>query len=60
VKQKFFSVDESWLSRQPPAAEPRNSLELAENLAAQEKEMTCLVYSSQVLPMGSAEWPHNS
>jgi formate hydrogenlyase transcriptional activator len=34
-----FSVDESWLSRQPHATEPRNSLDLTEKLAAQEKEM---------------------
>jgi len=36
---KTFSVDESWLSRQPHATEPRNSLDLTEKLAAQEKEM---------------------
>jgi len=34
-----FSVDESWLSRQPIAAEPKSPLELSEKLAAQEKEM---------------------
>jgi PAS domain S-box-containing protein len=34
-----FSVDESWLSRQPLAAEPRVQVELSEKLAAQEKEM---------------------
>jgi formate hydrogenlyase transcriptional activator len=34
-----FSVDESWLSRQPHATEPRNSLDLTEKLATQEKEM---------------------
>jgi len=34
-----FSVDESWLSRQPLATEPKNPLELPEKLAAQEKEM---------------------
>jgi PAS domain S-box-containing protein len=33
-----FSVDESWLSRQP-AAEPKNQLELSERLAAEEKSM---------------------
>ena len=35
---EIFSVDESWLARQP-AAEPRNSLDLTEKLATQEKEM---------------------
>ena len=34
-----FSVDESWLSRQPRASGPRNQLELSQKLAAQEKEM---------------------
>ena len=34
-----FSVDESWLSRQPLAAEPKSPLDLSEKLAAQEKEM---------------------
>jgi transcriptional regulator with PAS, ATPase and Fis domain len=34
-----FSVDESWLSRQPLASEPLNPLELSGKLAAQEKEM---------------------
>jgi DNA-binding NtrC family response regulator len=34
-----FSVDESWLSRQPLAAEPRVQVELSEKLAVQEKEM---------------------
>jgi DNA-binding NtrC family response regulator len=34
-----FSVDESWLSRQPLAAEPKSQLELSGKLAAQEKEM---------------------
>jgi PAS domain S-box-containing protein len=34
-----FSVDESWLSRQPLATEPKSPLELSEKLAAQEKEM---------------------
>ncbi len=33
-----FSVDESWLSRQPIATEPKNPLDLSEKLAAQEKE----------------------
>jgi transcriptional regulator with GAF, ATPase, and Fis domain len=34
-----FSVDESWLSRQPLASEPRSPVELSRKLAAQEKEM---------------------
>ncbi|HVR26084.1 MAG TPA: sigma 54-interacting transcriptional regulator [Candidatus Polarisedimenticolia bacterium] len=34
-----FSVDESWLSRQPRATGPRGQLELSQNLASQEKEM---------------------
>ena len=34
-----FSVDESWLMRQPLAKEPRRQLELSQKLAAQEKEM---------------------
>ncbi len=34
-----FSVDESWLSRQPLASEPKSQLELSQKLAAQEKEM---------------------
>jgi formate hydrogenlyase transcriptional activator len=34
-----FSIDESWLSRQPPSAEPKSSLDLSEKLAAQEKEI---------------------
>jgi len=34
-----FSVDESWLSRQPPASEPTGRLKLSRKLAAQEKEM---------------------
>jgi formate hydrogenlyase transcriptional activator len=33
-----FSVDESWLSRQPLASEP-NSLELSAKVAAREKEI---------------------
>jgi PAS domain S-box-containing protein len=33
-----FSVDESWLSRQP-ASNPKNSFELSEALSAQEKQM---------------------
>ena len=34
-----FSVDQSWLSRQPHATEPKNPLDLSEKLVAQEKEM---------------------
>jgi DNA-binding NtrC family response regulator len=34
-----FSVDESWLSRQPLATEPKNQPELPRKLAAHEKEM---------------------
>jgi PAS domain S-box-containing protein len=34
-----FSVDESWLSRQPRASAPKSQLELSQTLAAQEKEM---------------------
>jgi DNA-binding NtrC family response regulator len=34
-----FSVDESWLSRQPLATEPQVQVELSAKLAAQEKEM---------------------
>jgi PAS domain S-box-containing protein len=34
-----FSVDESWLSRQPPATGPKSQQELPRKLAAQEREM---------------------
>jgi len=34
-----FSVDESWLSRQPLATESKSHLELSQKLAAQEKGM---------------------
>ncbi|HWO35266.1 MAG TPA: sigma 54-interacting transcriptional regulator [Candidatus Acidoferrum sp.] len=34
-----FSVDESWLSRQPLGSEQKNPVELPRKLAAQEKEM---------------------
>jgi formate hydrogenlyase transcriptional activator len=34
-----FSVDESWLSRQPIASEPKGRRELSQNLASKEKEM---------------------
>ena len=36
---EVFSVDESWLSRQPLAVEAKSALDLTEKLAAQEKEM---------------------
>jgi PAS domain S-box-containing protein len=38
-ESETFSVDESWLSRQPLAPEPKSSLDLSQKLAAQEKEM---------------------
>ena len=34
-----FSVDETWLSRQSLAIEPKSQAELSQKLAAQEKEM---------------------
>ena len=34
-----FSVDESWLSRQPRTQDPKNPLELSQKVAAQEKEI---------------------
>ena len=34
-----FSVDESWLSRQPLARKPKSQLELSQKLAAQEKDL---------------------
>jgi DNA-binding NtrC family response regulator len=34
-----FSVDESWLSRQPLASGPKSQSGLSQKLAAQEKEM---------------------
>ncbi len=34
-----FSVDESWLSRQPRAIGPKSQLELSQKLASQEKDM---------------------
>jgi transcriptional regulator with GAF, ATPase, and Fis domain len=34
-----FSVDESWLSRQPHSTEPKGMLELSHTLAAQEREI---------------------
>ncbi|MGB2677550.1 MAG: PAS domain S-box protein [Candidatus Acidiferrum sp.] len=38
-ESEIFSVDESWLSRQPLATKGRSPLDLSEKLAAQEKEM---------------------
>jgi transcriptional regulator with PAS, ATPase and Fis domain len=38
-EKEDFSVDESWLSRQPLATESKSPLELSERLAAQEKVM---------------------
>ncbi len=35
----IFSIDESWLSRQPLASEPKSGTELTRKLASQEKEM---------------------
>jgi len=34
-----FSVDESWLSRQPPQSEPKSQVDLSGKLATQEKEI---------------------
>ena len=34
-----FTIDESWLSQRPRATGPKSQLELAQKLAAQEKEM---------------------
>jgi PAS domain S-box-containing protein len=34
-----FSVDQSWLTRQPPVTEQKRPLELSQRLAAQEKQM---------------------
>ena len=36
---EIFSVDESWLSRQPRTHEPKNPPDLSRKLAAQEKEI---------------------
>ena len=35
----YFSVDKGWLLQQPPASDPKSRIELAEKLAAQEKEI---------------------
>jgi transcriptional regulator with GAF, ATPase, and Fis domain len=40
-----FSVDESWLSRQPHVTGPKSQLELSQKLASQEKEMIEAVLS---------------
>jgi formate hydrogenlyase transcriptional activator len=40
-----FSIDESWLSRQPRSTGPKNQLELSQRLASQEKEMIEAVLS---------------
>jgi len=40
-----FSVDESWLSRQPRSTGPKSQLELSQKLASQEKEMIEAVLS---------------
>ncbi|MCU1336084.1 MAG: multi-sensor signal transduction multi-kinase [Bryobacterales bacterium] len=42
---KNFSVDESWLSRQPRSTGPKSQLELSQKLASQEKEMIEAVLS---------------
>jgi PAS domain S-box-containing protein len=34
-----FSVDESWLSRRPPASDAKSEIEFSQRLATQEKEM---------------------
>ncbi len=36
---EIFSIDESWLPKQPSLAEPKNQMELPQRLVAQEKEM---------------------
>jgi len=36
---EIFSIDESWLPKQPSPAEPKNQMELPRSLLAQEKEM---------------------
>jgi formate hydrogenlyase transcriptional activator len=42
---EHFSVDESWLSRQPRSTGPKSQLEIAQKLASQEKEMIEAVLS---------------
>jgi hypothetical protein len=36
---EIFSIDESWLPKQPSLTEPKNQMELPRRLLAQEKEM---------------------
>jgi DNA-binding NtrC family response regulator len=36
---EIFSIDESWLPKQPSLAEPKNQMELPRRLLAQQKEM---------------------
>ena len=36
---EIFSIDESWLPKQPSLTEPKNQMELPRSLLAQEKEM---------------------
>jgi PAS domain S-box-containing protein len=36
---EIFSIDESWLPKQPSLTEPKNQMELSRSLLAQEKEM---------------------
>src|SRR5258707_17482 len=36
---EIFSIDESWLPKQPSLPEPKNQMELSRSLLAQEKEM---------------------
>jgi DNA-binding NtrC family response regulator len=36
---EIFSIDESWLPKQPYLTEPKNQMELPRSLLAQEKEM---------------------
>jgi formate hydrogenlyase transcriptional activator len=36
---EIFSIDESWLSKQPSLTEPKNQMELPRSLLAREKEM---------------------
>jgi PAS domain S-box-containing protein len=36
---EIFSIDESWLPKQPSLTEPKNQMELPQRLLAQEKEM---------------------
>src|SRR5258706_928558 len=38
-EREIFSIDESWLPKQPSLTEPKNQMELPRRLLAQEKEM---------------------